>query len=803
MKKVKVYRPRRGMRFANGRRGVLPPANFIGSGPISRSRPSIVKSNLVLRKFDSVQMSGSVMTFAKGPSNVYASPTDQTIITGSLYLEAAISTGRLYERKKLNSILLGLPSTSIDTAAWPSTAVIDVNAGQLQPTGTFASPSWTHASIGMNNAFVGLSLTSSYIETRTLNYFLSGTQALESSPVPASGNMFYSKQNRLQTIIVKHTASIFDTVIRNPPSGTYASRHFSSSYGAAISFVTGVGYSAGASVYTPLTIPISVPVNGNLVDIKVWIEIIQHGADNGRSGNWPLACLGIALRSPNVSFNNGHPVRNDPNFQKIPVGGYQYINPNDIANNGILDIVNPKFYVSSFVLWDPLTQMTNKNYGLQFASNVDTEMLNRNPQLLTGSFTSRYPVWSRDRSIRTIFSDSSAIANPRHIFKDIPVAMNYNGSPNGSNAWGNNIPWTTDATQLPTGLHTSAGSPPRGWLTGLGGVTASFNEWPTTGSNVGAETIRPIYPLLDPIYGRKNINSDPTQDYYELFSGTNAGTASLVEPSANAPWIFPANISYDVNTSLGIGNYYQDKDYILDQNKWNGFRPGLRGTQISGTWELLLVDSVRTDQGTTGSVPDTEKGISYFRQVRLEITYETNQPPINRRSYTSKQAIRNIEIKKDSISGSNAFIWPDGLQGGGVPSYFFPLMDGFQTDIYSAPPGNGCEIGRTFGMIMNTGSIGSQDFALLYRLSGVLAGISGSAPGWLLNNPFGMPAIPSNSASLSTPSAFVQSEEHPVSFMQPEKLLGGARRLVDVANDINPQQTLVQLASAFVSASTS
>src|SRR5690606_16763825 len=160
--------------------------------------------------------------------------------------------------------------------------------------------------------------------------------------------------------------------------------------------------------------------------------------------------------------------------------------------------------------------------------------------------TNKYPCWQRDRSMRTIFSDGAAVSNPRHI-KDPSPSLNYVGSPNAgrgfNNAYGFDVPWTSESEISGANTYSDAGSPPVGWLTGPGG-TNDVNEWPTTGVNYGADYLKPLYPLLDPLFQRKRYGDVPRRP--------NTGSA------------------------------------LFDPGSWTGFRPGLYGTEASGTWYLLI-----------------------------------------------------------------------------------------------------------------------------------------------------------------------------------------------------------------------
>jgi hypothetical protein len=99
---------------------------------------------------------------------------------------------------------------------------------------------------------------------------------------------------------------------------------------------------------------------------------------------------------------------------------------------------------------------------------------------------------------------------------------------------------------------------------------------------------------------------------------------------------------------------------------------------------------------------------------------------------------------------------------------------------------------RTSGVVLNTGTFDQNNYALICRLTGALADLSGSAPGWLLNNQFGMPVIPLSSASLVP---FVEQPivtSHPNDILVVRPILDGARRLSDAARDVNAARTLIE-----------
>ncbi len=735
MKKTKVYRPRRGMRFTNGRRGVDPIAGFVGGPAITRTRPTTGKVNLALRKTDTLNVSGSVMNSIEGPDGFYVNPTTPTVLSSSLHLEGAVSTGRLYERKKLDAALLGKTRSTVGKAAWPSTAVVDPS-----PTGSFVVPSWAGMNLGGNRSFVISALSSSDESLTSLNYWRSGSETIETSAVPASAPLNYSKKSLYQTITVKKTASIFDTAVGNPPAGVFVPQSFAPGTGSFFSVVTGSGGAFSGSLTSTATITMNVPVTGKLVDIRVWVEIVHLSGGSGVTANkqYPLGCLGIALRAPNLTWGNAHPIRNDPRLilaDQAVFGLPGLYSANEESN----------FYRDTFILWEGAAVIANGGAnGILGPESSDP-----------GYNTAKYPTWQKDRSMRTIFSDSGVAPNPRHLYALTSPSGNYVGSPNAfvhatGSAYGNNTPWTSDRTIFPaTESLQAAGSPPKGWLTGPGG-TAAVNEWPTTGSNYGAETIRPMYPLLDPIYARKIIG-----DELPLVTVGEVGEFGFSDPAT--------------------------------VESWRGFRPGLRGTEISGSWKLILTHRRANTEGTTVPV--------YFRQARLEITYESpssSKPRVVRQN-SGIQARRSGPRFLYRISGSDDSNGPGGIIG--------PYPDWYVTEIWTDVP-NDSEIGRTFGVVLNTGSISQNTgFAVLYRLTGTLADASGSAPGWLLNNSFGMPSIPISSASIVLHPPVPVTGTRPDGFIFPQKSLDGARKLESVAADFNPPKTLIQLAATFVSAS--
>lgn len=696
MRKRRTYKPRRGVRFTHGRTGG-PAAGYIG-GTIT----------------DIVTLSGSVVTQLAQTDLPYTG----SLIISRTSIGRSVTFGRDRDRRILNRSLLGIGQQALG----PAPSVVTARSYEV--------PSWANAHIA-NQSSVVLLLATGSTELRSLNYATDGFRTLEDSPAPVSIPQYISKEARFRTIVVKHTASFFDTV--SPLTGTVPSS-FAAQTGVLCSTITGTNMAAQvSSENNPATISVSVPVSGRLVDIKVWVELTHLTGGAGR--NRPLAQLGLSLRNPNLSFGHAHPLYNDTKFQQ----------QTDVQG---LPCPLPNFYKDTFLLWE------GPGLGPAGGAEFPGEESAGTFDLHGGFNTSKYPSWGKDRGMRTIFTDGARTPNPRHLYNHVSPSGNYLGAPNAADslainsAYGCNVPWTTDRTAITAvdpSTYIADGSPPKGWLNGPA-QTADVNEWPTTGSNLGTNLLRPVYPLLDPIFVRKVIGTERTYD---------GGLASTVAPP--------------------------------QPDTWRGLRPGLYGSEISGTWQLLIVNN------SNGASANDVMPL-YFRQVRLEITYDSlpSSMAFQRRAATRRKPGKDGEGRfLYAISGTDNS--NTGTGAGTDPDYF-------RTLIYTTIPG-GSSSGRTFDLRLNSGAI-DPECALLYRLTGALADIVGSAPSWLLNNPFGVPAIPESSASLVTYVPYVNPQvAPPQQVIVPQKTLDGPTRLRDVARSINPPQTLVQLAADFASGS--
>ena len=862
------------MRFSNGRKGVSPPAGFVGGPSITRTRPNDARSNLQgqgpeaspseankfrlftkkKRDTDTVLMSGSVMRFAATPERVrffgvdrqadtaaFGTTTDDSIIpngptvqyfqvgtagngyqlsfasgtvntgsvtdgpgaittffyvfgvttindfqnritsssnfiriktpssspsdvlnsvaldggslflfggmtgsdgiftTSSFTLESSISVGRGFERRKLNQTILGGGPWWIDQQPFPSKIVMETN-----PTASFESPSWTRKSLGVNHGFVITTLTSSNFERDVLNATVSGFETIESTSAPASSQLYFSKEDRFKKLIVKKTASFFDTVV--PFSGILVPTVFLPGTGSVINRVTGSNTPVLLSNFeNPATFMIPVNQEGFLTDIKVWVEVVH-----GTGSEYALGNFGIALRHPTLRWGHAHPIRNDPALIKAYTSDDTDYSSFNGPKKSFYGPNVARFYDSSFLLWESRGVMLGVAQGTSYSNEAQTN----------GGFDDkRYPTWQRDRSIRTVFCDGAKVPNPRHHYIRGFVSGNNVGAPNSAilltgSAFGFDVPWTSDKTIFPgNGTYQTPGSPPPGWLTGPAN-TPAVNEWPTTGSNYGAIEMQPVLPLLDPIFAKKKVFGEEIEPIGR-FDLTNSG-----HPLSQA---------------------------VFEPDTWRGFRPGLRGAQISGTWELMIVQN--SAFGTSAS----------FRQARLEFTYETAPSHKISSLPSRKTAARQggprylFSMSGTDVSNQDPNQFSEAESSG--------AWDYFTTEIYTDTPNNG-EIGRSFGFSMNSGGfVQPNSPALLYRLSGALADIVGQAPDWILDPFTLMPSIPESSASLVTRTSEAVSTPSFSTFLQPRRELDQTQLLSNVASETNPQLKLRDLAASFVSSS--
>ncbi len=560
-------------------------------------------------------------------------------------------------------------------------------------------PSWTQHHTNHSHAFVIAAHSSSYHEKDVLNAYHSGSVPLERTAVPASASSPYTKRTTLHKAIYKLTASAATT-----GGATHAD-----------TFVSGLGARYSGSVWQPASFTLNVPDDGRIIDVKVWLEVLHTSAsicpDGQDDGTYditgsasPLGTFVAAIRSPHVTNFFSFPIYNDDRVRNHPSLGMKTQggpggNKGTISNMTPGGAAVPSIFCNSFLLW-----------------------VGR-----SGSDEEKISTWQKDRHMRTVFWDSSPQFNPGHLDQlyaatgrsNNNFASNATGAPSGV-YMGNDFPWITDVRDPDPGAGTllAAGSPPQGWLTGPGG-SADVLEFDTTGSNLGPATIRPYYPLLPAIL---EVQEDPT------FAS--------------------------VATIHGLQGR---------RNKWQGTRPGLRGTEMKGTWELLLSTTPvvhgkpgnNQDKSTLIDEPPWGAVTGYFRQWRLEITYEKNRDldlgKHRQRFSRPGESLRNRR-RLAIVSGSNSFT-PGSRDKKTYIEFATDFKDITENFVYELTTGN--PHGRTSGITDNTGSLVSRDeFAVFTRITGSLLTRMSSSLGAMhafLHNRFGTPFIPDSSGSGDPP----------------------------------------------------
>lgn len=446
--------------------------------------------------------------------------------------------------------------------------------------------------------------------------------------------------------------------------------------------------------YAPTEISVQVSERGQIRDIRTWVEFVHDANDPALTASYTgfgLQGIQIALKSPNTSFYSAHPLWNSSIARSLPLR----------TSNGM----EPQYY--------QVPKLLQNSYLLWAGHEVENGL---SDTIVTSSF---YHEFDHDIHMRTVFWDGSTYANPRDLTRLFPSANTiavgdpldydtlldiYASPTSGAISFAfqtmtNSLtcsaaPWMLD-NRISTGSvfisevvkAIVSGSPPPGWLTG------DPAEFLTSGSNLGPPNIRPVYPLLDDVLVRKAY----------IQQATVTGAFSL--PQAHG---------------LIVGS-----------------RPGLRGTQVSGTWNVSF-GSV-ADSYTTSYAANSLAGV-WLRQVRLEFVIDTGIGtfefiPSRSRKWSKSTLVpghdgpQNIGI----ISGSSA--WDVGVG----------IIQRSQEQEY----------GRTVSI---TSDKSATSFAVMSFLSGALndslnaQGVS-SAPWFIGGNGFGTPYIPDSSMSLGDVAA--------------------------------------------------
>lgn len=659
-------------------------------------------------------------------------------ISSSLEASGNLNLRSKREKRLYNRLIQGRAKRS-DVGEAPQTVInptFSVSSSIFSyPNQLATPPSWTQRNIGLGHEFVTPALSSSAHEVSRLNAFVSGVFPLESSAVPARAPSFYSKQTKLVRKVYKLSASIdlpvTPTEIERFPF--FSGSGFADGSGLIdpdIAPARGIWDSTSGSFranssFNPSIFEIFVPDYGKIRDIKVWVEFV-HDVRRVSGSAGPnfvyysfngLSQLSIALRSPNVSFKSAHPVWNDPQ-----VAAFKHRNsPWAPELTGSSNQFGSKYY--------EVSELLRSSYLLWEGSETENQSIFTNPGILSPRAT-----WNTDIDMRTIFSDSSNVVAPRNFECAFTASQDLDPGPiiiesrHGTfhppffsasapnsiaytvassslprviagvlvtpNPFGLRIPWIMDSRissgtvrhrdiLLSGGIASgawSADAPPPGWLTGPGG-TAGDGEFLTSGFNVGPTTIQPAYPLLDDIYGR------------------------------------------------GICNVASGTDKI--NRVCTGFRPGLRGSEVHGRWQLMI--GVHSDfDRELGFIAQPYNGI-WFRQFRLEFILDQG---VGQESFYPSKSRR---FKKTSYVATKP---------GKRRIHFYLGQAVFDVDTRVLFTEVGSEYGRSIGITDQTAS-NPENFAVFTRLTGAFAdSVTGTmVPTTYLQNEFGTPYIPISSGS--------------------------------------------------------
>lgn len=637
-------------------------------------------------------------------------------------------------------------------------------------------PSWTQRHIGLKHEFVACSISSSRHESTNLGAYLSGNLPLEQSVVPASGNVYFSKMNRLVTKTYAVTASAgLVTALGSAAFWPPFDRELTA---ARSNYQELSGVYINNTYFDPAVIDIPVPDYGRIKDIKVWVEFIHDvrttsGAisDFGEYPHHGLQGVQIALKSPNVNFPCAYPIMSDVNrvgTTQGALGGWLRETIVRQAANVIPDatgssqlyrdkLAMPSLLRGTYLLWaghivDLDWSAPSEAYTPRTSTGFQDFAWYR-PGISEASekrFSASFCSFDTDIDMRTIFTDGSPNLNPRHMHPVMPngpyayfrnsagvtgqggsAIASYNIAAFGTTAsdgpfsnayihginapyyrlrkiddaaanWrpkfsitalGSNIPWFYDPRLHSKGYITGSAftaslgmSPPNGWIgTTISGnlVSQPFSQFNTTGSQIGVDTIRPVYPLLD--------------DVHEKLMGNN-------------------------------GNIYNPTKINFNPIKSVMTRPGLRGTEINGIWQLLIGTDAQWVPASASYIPHRRAGV-WFRQVRLEFLVEERRGP----------RIRALLFETSSCSRTN-------MKDVSTFMIMPPLshIEGLATEVDTVQR---VQYGRSVGITDNTAS---TDFAVFSRITGSLfEKVSGSASTLqaYLSNEFGTPYIPLSSGS--------------------------------------------------------
>lgn len=271
-------------------------------------------------------------------------------------------------------------------------------------------------------------------------------------------------------------------------------------------------------------------------------------------------------------------------------------------------------------------------------------------------------------------------------------------------------------------------------------AAADDGEFPTKGLQIGPNSMKPVYPLLDDVYSFKVFDQPP----------------SLVSPNHGAI---------------------------------RGFRPGLRGTEVSGTWNLLLGGAAEVFSAVSGAEIEHSVGV-WLRQVRLEFVIDHNVGlsdfyPSRTRKWLRPSLVPGQDGYQAIGIVSGAGAWDTGLN---------------QTQVFQSP-----DYGRSVGITDATAS-SPASFAVQTFITGALFDHLSSSGltyfTWFLGgNGFGTPYIPDSSMSLGVTGT---AEDIDASASQDlyrrtvgqTTLVPNANTMVDYLRRVNYSQTTQQVAES-------
>ncbi len=265
-------------------------------------------------------------------------------------------------------------------------------------------------------------------------------------------------------------------------------------------------------------------------------------------------------------------------------------------------------------------------------------------------------------------------------------------------------------------------------------------EFATHGLQVGPPSVRPVYSLLDDVYSLKVFDQ----------SGTP------------------------------LGPHHGDV---------RGFRPGLRGTEVSGSWNLLLGMAAQTFSSISGAVVEPSVGV-WFRQVRLEFVTDHGIGPSDFYPSRARKWLRPSLVPGE-----------DGYQSVGIVSGAAAWDIGLnQTQVSQSP-----DYGRSVGITALTAS-SPASFAIQTFITGTLFDhLSASSifnPDWFLSgNGFGTPFVPDSSMSLALTGTAEEidaaaSQELFRRTVGQTTLIPNANTMTDYLRRVNFSQTTQQVAES-------